>query len=246
MRSWAIALLPIFASASLDGDCSESDETLLLQTKAVTKATLKVTRGAPLHVHNFRIDAEESGVSLLQGHLEEQSTSVYFMESVNENALVEEEIDGHGAAIDHCGEVHVYNDGGEALFALTGCFPDSVPLGASFLFAENPDFEVADNSLVEVGLIEASDASDDVVLIAIPEMDEAKHLLAKEEFEKKMQEYPGASVLFTGVGAKHAHEHYTSRRWRSAHVSSGGSSSSVWCAQDERTMPSIRRRHGCR
>lgn len=234
-------------SASLDGDCSENDEALLLQTRAVTKATLKGVRGAPLHVHHFRFDAEEGGVALLQGQLGEQTTAVYSMESVDENALEEEEIDSHGSVIEHCGEAHVYNDGGDGLFSLNACFPGSVPLGTTFLFSESPDFQVGNNSIVELGLIEASDASNDVLLIAIPEMDEAKHLLAKEEFEKKMQEYPGASVLFTGAGAKRARQHYTPYRWQSAQTSSGsGASTSVWCRQDERTMPHIRRRYNCR
>jgi len=242
MRSWTFALLPICVSATSDGACLDSDETLLLQTKAVTKTQLQVARRAPLRVHHFKFDAEESVVSLLQSA--EQTTAVYALEFAGEKDLTEEEIDSHGAAIDHCGELHVYNEEGEGLFPLTGCFPAAVSPGSSFLFAEQPGFEVAEDSLVELGLIEASDADEpEVVLIAIPEMDEATHLLAKEEVEKKLQDFSEASVLFTGAGANWWRSNQRATYVAPARPSYLGRSS--WCTQDERTMPSFRRRRGC-
>lgn len=225
MKSFAfVALLHIFASASPDGTCSEHDDTLLLQTKAVTKTisedkavtkTISEDKSKALRVHRFRVDTEENGVSLLQGHLEDQSSVVYSVEAVEDTA--EEDTDGHGSVTDHCGEMHVFNAAGESLCEnLAGCSAAPITSGEGFIFSESSDFQVDEGVLVQLTVAQASE-SDDVVLIAIPDMDEDKLLMAKDEIEKKMQDYPEASVLFTGAGARHV-EQYVPYRWRTNHV----------------------------
>jgi len=200
-----IVLFNVFASSH--GDCLlEHDDALLLQTTAVTKAITKKTgSGKALHIHRFRVDVQGHSVSLLQGHLdvESKNPAVFSVCAVDAAGTVEEFHDEGGSQVDTCGEMEITDDTGDPVDHVLGCTPSSVNQGACFIFTEAPNFAIDDDNTNLYGT-EAQDGTDvsNVVLVEIPDMDESKVSAAQEEVAKKLQDHPGAPVIFIGSGAK--------------------------------------------
>ena len=95
MKSFAFIVLLNLVFSSSEECNSDHDDTLLLQTRAVTEVRKrKVPR-----VHRYHINIQEDGVSLLQSHhvVQKQADVVFTATAIGDEGNSEASQDGHGA-----------------------------------------------------------------------------------------------------------------------------------------------------
>jgi len=218
MKSFALALLLHVLLSSAEDCTPDHDDTLLLQTRAVTteaRAPAPARKKKVPNFHRYHINIQEDAVSLLQSKRaapepaddladpELSDNFVVYTAVAYDNAGVAEEVeDAYGSELDTGGEVEVYDEAGDSACTLKGFSAESIPEEGYLSFIEGPDFcsSVNNNSMVNVEGVDTSNASD-VFLIEIPDMDSKHVSKAEEMISNKLQDWPDHRVLLHGNGA---------------------------------------------
>lgn len=202
MKSFAFAVLLNILVSSAEDCTLDHDDTLLLQTRAVTK---EARRKKVPSIHRYHINVKNDSVSLLQGSASElpEDVTVYQVCAVDDTGNGEEAEDAYGAHIDTGGMMEVFNEAGESQGMIVGISAASVSDGTCVCLQEGPDWvsSATENSLFNVQAVDCSDTSD-VVLFEIPDMDSKHFSKVKDEIKKAMRDFPDPRVLFHGSGAK--------------------------------------------